>query len=152
MKSLEAELRRTFAAGRMRRFISAAACCLAAALAGCGPAGSPFPSAKVSGKVTLDGQPVEKGTINFMPVGGGQARADSDEIAAGAYAIDEAPLGKVRAYIMIPKKTGRMLPGTTSQVEEEINATPPKYLQGIEVEIAGDNDKLDFALISAKGN
>lgn len=51
--------------GAMTRFLSVASLLFAVALAGCGE--NPATLYPVTGKVTLDGQPVTKGTVGFIP-------------------------------------------------------------------------------------
>ena len=47
----------------------------------------------VSGSVTYEGQPIEKGSINFLPVDGKGASAGG-EIVAGKYEVAEVPPGQ----------------------------------------------------------
>lgn len=64
----------------MSRVLSAAvACCLVGMIVvGCGPKGPELGS--VTGKVTLDGNPVTNGLVTFVPVGGGRpATGKTDE-------------------------------------------------------------------------
>lgn len=129
-------------------------CCFSAVallLAGCGPAASPFPTARIGGVITLDGAPLATGNINFVPEGAGQARPTAVDFKNGTYAIDEAPLGKVRVFITSTQPTGKMIPGSSEPVPEVANVVPEAYRQGIVVEIAGDNDKLHFALTKDGG-
>ena len=58
-----------------------------AVLAGCG-SGDGLPRERVSGKVTLDGQPLPSGSIQFLPLGGGDAKKPA--LAAGATIVDGA--------------------------------------------------------------
>jgi len=55
---------------------------------GCGE-GDELPREAVSGTVTLDGKPLEKGTIQFAPVAGGQGAAveGGGMIESGKYSI-----------------------------------------------------------------
>jgi len=61
---------------------------LLAGLCGCGP-GDSLPRQEVSGNVTLDGQPLSDGSIEFQPVAtaGGPVVPGGGLIAAGAYRI-----------------------------------------------------------------
>jgi hypothetical protein len=43
----------------------------------------------IGGKVTLDGQPLARGTIRFLPAGDTQGPMAATEIIAGSYALDE---------------------------------------------------------------
>jgi hypothetical protein len=124
---------------------------LALPLAGCGPESSPFPTARVGGQITLDGAPLASGNISFVPEGAGQARPTAVDFTAGKYEIDEAPLGKVRVFITSTQPTGKMIPGSSEPIAEVANVVPEAYRQGIVVDIAGNNDKLDFALTKTGG-
>jgi hypothetical protein len=136
-----------------RPFMRHLACCslLLVFVAGCGPKASPFPTARVSGAITLDGAPIESGSINFMPEGASQSRPTATEFKSGQYELADAPIGKVRVTINSSRPTGKMVPGSSEPIPELENIIPEAYRQGIVVDIAGDNDKLDFALTKAGG-
>lgn len=69
---------------------------------GCGD-GSSLP--KVSGSVSVDGQPVDKGSISFIPVVG-QGPTTGAEILAGKY-TSLAPLGESKVEIRVPRVVGK---------------------------------------------
>lgn len=71
--------------GALGSFLSA----FALVVAGCG--GDGLTRGTVSGKVTLDGQPVANGTIVFTPTGGTKGPMAMAEIANGQYAITNNP-------------------------------------------------------------
>ena len=125
-----------------------AAIALSMLLIGCGPPKSPYPSAQVSGNITLDGMPLESGNIMFIPDGTGQSRPTAVDFAGGAYTLKDAPLGKVRVRIVSTKATGKMIPGSGREEPEIIDVVPARYRQGIEIDIAGNNDQLHFELTS----
>jgi hypothetical protein len=50
------------------------------------------PVSTISGAVTLDGKPLEQGTITFHPADG-KGTASSTEIADGRYSLDNVPAG-----------------------------------------------------------
>ncbi|MDG3003443.1 hypothetical protein [Paludisphaera mucosa] len=86
--------RRFFPAGPM------AAAGLALALAGCGETGDLLPREPVSGKVTIEGQPLAKGSILFRPAGGGTEAGG--EVAEGAFEVaraDGPPPGKYQVSV-----------------------------------------------------
>lgn len=116
-------------------------------LVGCG-GGSKFPTVKVSGKVTLDGQPLAKGSINVSPQGEGQD--DAAPIVNGAYTLTKAPKGKVKVYFSAVQETGKMLPGTSGSAEiaEVKNIIPDKYAAGVDQEITQSREDLNFELSS----
>jgi hypothetical protein len=62
------------------------------------------PRGTVIGKVTLDGQPVETGSIRFAAVDGKTPTAGA-QIKSGEYKA-EVPVGDVRIEITAPKKIG----------------------------------------------
>ncbi len=70
-------------------------------IAGCGPS-----SSTVSGKVTLDGQPLANGSISFTPEDGQTATAGA-AITNGAYTV-ELPPGKKRVEISATKVVGQV--------------------------------------------
>jgi len=89
----------------------------------------------VSGKVTLDGQPLAEGVITFVPTGSTQGPSAGAEIREGRYDIpaDTGPVvGEYRVEIRAQKKTGKMIevgspepPGT--KIELTVEALPAKY-------------------------
>jgi hypothetical protein len=127
-------------------------CCLiAVTLAGCTGDSSPFPTARVAGRITLDGALIESGNISMLPEGEAQARPTAVDFSSGQYTLGDAPLGKVRVFIIASRPTGRMVPGSSTEIPEVINIVPEAYRQGIVVDIAGDNNNLDFALTQHGG-
>lgn len=73
-------------------------------LVGCGRASGPQ-TAVVSGKITLNGAPLESGQINFVPGDGVGAPAGA-KISGGNYKAD-VPLGAKRVEIRAPKVVGQ---------------------------------------------
>jgi len=84
--------------------------------------------------VTLDGDPVDGGSIAFIPLGGGdQQRRVGAPIVSGRYAIPAekhlAP-GKYRVEIHWPRKTGRKVAipdDPPNMMDETIEVVPPKF-------------------------
>lgn len=79
---------------------------------GCG--GDPLGRQSLSGSVSFDGAPLDKGTINFSPIDTAAA-ATGGPIAAGKFAFERQkglPAGKYRVSINAPK------PGTGGTVVE----------------------------------
>ena len=123
-----------------------------AVVVGCG---APERSA-VSGKVLLDGQPVDGGDISFIPLDGNNSLAAGGKITAGSYSIpaDKGPgLGKHRVEIRWVKKTGMKMPpsGPIRTPRETVRQMiPAQYNSRSELTAqieAGDNEK-DFELQS----
>jgi len=116
-------------------------------LAGCGKE-SDGRSTRLKGRVTLDGAAIAEGTISFLPEKSGQSPPASARIADGYYDARAVPLGKVRVQITATRETGRMIPGSSQPVPEVLSIIPPKYAQGISIEVTGDNPQQDFPLTS----
>jgi hypothetical protein len=72
-----------------------------AVLAGC----ADNSMSQVNGKVTIDGQPIEKGAISFYPVDG-KTRTTGGEIKDGAYSV-QVPVGVMSVKISAPKVVGK---------------------------------------------
>jgi hypothetical protein len=96
-------------------------------LAGCGAA----TQASVSGKVTLDGAPLDDATISFVPTSGGQRSAAWSTIQAGQYTIAEkdglreGPYRvEIRALRSTGEKTNPIDPTLPAQSKE---ALPARY-------------------------
>jgi hypothetical protein len=87
---------------------------------GCGP--SPPPQYKVSGAVTLDGTPLDQGTIYFKTVSTGAI--ESIPIVAGRYE-GTAEAGERRIEIASIKVETKEADGMTSQIET--NLIPAAY-------------------------
>lgn len=117
----------------------------AAFLAGCDE--SEFPGATLKGMVTIDGNPVESGSLEFIPEQGGAGPAAGANIVEGFYTAQQVPLGKVRVFVRATRKTGRMVTDYSEAYEEEVSIVPPRYLSGEVIDVAGDGSR-DFALTS----
>ena len=128
--------------------LSAAAilCC------GCGQATNEHPTAKLAGHVTVDGQQIDDGQIQFIPLGKGpgSGQATDGAISQGSYAADRVPIGKVRVTFTAFKKTGRMINEGDHVFPELVSIIPDKYQQGMDIEVSGDNPSQDFALVSTQ--
>jgi len=96
-------------------------------LAGC----SDNRMAEVTGIVTVDGQPVEKGDISFFPVDGNGPTA-GDRIVNGKYLATKVPVGTMKVQIRVPKASGQKKQlyeskdGKESPVRDIIAETLPK--------------------------
>lgn len=123
--------------------------CLATALlaaTGCGGA----PRGAVTGNVTLDGQPVDGGTIIFTSPDPVHRAAGWTEIVAGQYSIPASrgpAVGPNRVEIRWPRKTGgkaRYNP-TADQMRE---AVPDRYNRDSELQadVKPGTNRFDFVL------
>lgn len=83
----------------LTRWALAAGVCL---VAGCGGEDK-LP--QVTGAVTINGKPVERGSISFIPIGG-QGPTTGAEIVAGKY-TSAAPPGESKVEIRVPRIVGK---------------------------------------------
>lgn len=116
------------------------AACLVGLFLGCNGDGLAYKAANVSGTVSLDNAPIEKGVINFISdeKTGGAAGEHSAEIEGGKFSAEKVPVGKVRMFIIASKETGKMIPGSSTDIPETVSIIPSHYSQGIEATISGD--------------
>jgi hypothetical protein len=108
----------------------------------------------LSGKVTYDGQPIDFGSISFMPAEG--QRVSGGLIENGAYAVPEekgANAGKYRVEIRWQKLTGNKKrdPDSGEMYDERKEALPPKFHSDseLEVEVTPEKTTFDFDLKSS---
>lgn len=99
---------------------------------GCGPTDSLNRQA-ISGTVTLDGQPLENGTIEMVPVDAGEGVASGANITDGSYEIPQEkglPPGKYTVRISAaagsPTKTSKAPPGE-GDVQPAEERIPARY-------------------------
>jgi len=102
-----------------RRFkspVALSAVVIAAFAIGCGSSGPEL--AKVHGRVTYRGKPIEQGTIVFFPMGETKGRQAGAKIVNGEYAINEngPVMGTYRVEIQAYRKTGRKVPDVMGDV------------------------------------
>src|SRR5262245_56909001 len=136
--------------------INQAALALAMALfvIGCGNSGR----SSVRGQVTLDNQPLEHGSISFIPSGGTQGPLTGAVITNGQYAIESAAgpmVGKYKVEIRAAKKTGRKVPqpppapaGRLMDEVEEAIPTPYNENSTLSREVKTGSNHFDFHLKS----
>jgi hypothetical protein len=110
-------------------------CWLAGALLclpGCSGSGPQL--AEVEGTVLLDGQPIDEGSIQFIPVEGTTGPGAGGVIKDGKYHIDRrkgVTVGKNRVELRAFRTTGRKVndpnapPG--GKTDERVQAFPPEY-------------------------
>jgi hypothetical protein len=105
----------------------------------------------IRGKITLDGEPVAKGSINFIPKDGKGATAGGI-ITDGTYTADGVSLGTMRVEIRSGKVVGQREvkgPGETDIVKEIIPTLFNEQSNLFE-EITSDKSEYDFALVTPK--
>lgn len=121
---------------------------LAVWVLGCGTGKSPYPTARLEGKVTLDDKPIPEGNLQFVPQGGSRAPVTGAPIVDGRYVADAVPCGQLRVLVTATQETGKMVKEYSTARPQVINLIPAKYRAGIPIEVTGDNTALDIALRS----
>jgi hypothetical protein len=126
------------------------------ALAGCsrrdydGPRRFPL-----AGKVTIDGEPVDFGSISFLPASEGGGRVSGGLIEKGSYAVPEeqgANAGKHRVEIRWRKLTGKKVrdPDSGEMYDERKEGLPTRFHAESELtaEVSAEQTTFDFDLKS----
>ncbi len=108
----------------------------------------------VTGRVTLDGQPLDGGAINFRPAPGLNANSSGGPITAGQFKLPAdrglAP-GKYLVTITAMRETGRTV--QDEQMGPVAETVPVQYKEAgsLEATVApGQKADFDFTLTSAK--
>ena len=122
-------------------------------LCGCGGTGG---RQSIEGTVTLDGQPLEKGQITFVPKQGTQGPTAGAEIAGGKFTIPAAGgtfSGKFRVEITASHATGKKVTDhfTGQLVDAYEQFIPAKYNTQSQLEAdvkAGAANRFEFAVTS----
>ena len=130
--------------------------CIAVALLGCSR--QEYSGAKrypLSGRVTYDGQPVDLGSISFLPIDGGEQRVSGGYIENGAYSVPEpqgANAGKYRVEIRWQKSTGKQIKDQHSgeSTDQRVEGLPAKFHTKSELtaDVSAKQTKFDFDLKS----
>jgi hypothetical protein len=127
---------------------------LAFACQGCGE-GATSDTAHLTGKVTLDGEPVPasaQGAITFQPAASNKGKAITVAIVNGAYDSKITPRGDVTAIVSLNMPTGKTYKSErTGQDVAELSPVTlsPEQSQGIALAVDGDEANHDFSLTSA---
>lgn len=105
----------------MTRFLqSLFVCVIASQLVGCGGAAR----GTVSGKVTLDGQPVTAGSVSFT--NGNSVDNESAAIQSdGTYSSTNVPTGEVRVSVYVPS-AGSAMPAGAPKLPPSVPADHPQ--------------------------
>lgn len=116
---------------------------------------SESPNCRVSGNVTLDGQPVADGMLMFIPAGQApELKTVSALIENGQYVV-ERPKGLLpgtyKVAVTSEQPSGKKIeadPGSGVMIDEFVQVIPEKYnaQSTLTAEIAGDRDDLNFEL------
>ena len=137
----------------MRRSL-AVAVALGLIAVGCGGSeGDKLPREPVSGKVKIDGQPLQDGAISFLPTDG-EGPAASSKIQKGDYAIQRAngPVpGPYRVLIYSPQPTGKKIDEEEERLPNDVYAEtiPGRYNAKSQLKVdikAGGDNSFDFEL------
>jgi hypothetical protein len=109
----------------------------------------------LSGKVSYDGEPVDAGTISFLPAGGADIRISGGEIVNGAYSVPQergANAGTYRVEIRWGKKTGKKYFDRDLQMEFDVRkeGLPPRFHEKSELtaDVSDAQTTFDFHLKS----
>lgn len=109
----------------------------------------------LSGSVTYDGEPIDLGTISFIPAGGDKQRVSGGMIEDGKFLVPEAAganAGTYRVEFHWGKKTGEKYYDVESRswVDDRREALPDKFHKNsdITVEVSKDKTVFDFDLKS----
>ena len=113
------------------------------AIVGC--TGAKFDRVTLTGTVTIDGEPIPHGTIDFQPQEQGQGPSATAPISAGKYAA-EVPLGKLKVFFHATRETGQMIDVFGKPQPETENIIPPAYQSGIEITVTAGETARDFSL------
>jgi hypothetical protein len=115
-----------------------------------GPAEPSYQSAKLAGQVTVDGQPIESGTIQFVPKDPGTGPITQALVKDGRYVADKVPIGKVTAIISA-SPAGPTEPVTSDYQPPKWVGIPSRYASGFPIEVKEDKSDQDFSM-SSKGS
>jgi hypothetical protein len=122
---------------------------LAVAMAGCG-SGRPV----MEGLVTLDGDPIAKGSIMLMPANG-KGQTAGTGIVGGRYRMEASP-GAMKVIINAPTKAGTMFDpapvDTPRMIDRYVERVPERYNAATELEVTvvPGRNTFDFALEGEK--
>ncbi|MDR2170362.1 MAG: hypothetical protein LBP59_09490 [Planctomycetaceae bacterium] len=123
-----------------------------------GCSGKTVKTVKVTGKITIDGNPIEQGSIKFMDVNG-EGAVGGGSISNGTY-VANVPVGKKKTLVLGTKLAGKEhliadVPDSSLVDKFEV-ITPPEYnsfeTTPLEAEIKTETNNLDFNLSSNFGN
>ncbi|WP_052299353.1 hypothetical protein [Rubinisphaera brasiliensis] len=135
------------------RLLLSFVCCvgLMVLMAGCGSANGPERAA-VSGTVTFNGDPIQTGSIQFVPVEGVVGKPVSAPISNGEFSLSsgEGPaVGMNKVVINATRKTGKQKKNIMGEMEDEIeDFIPARYnaQTELQVEISSDSNTETFEL------
>jgi hypothetical protein len=125
--------------------------CVGVLVAGCGPA-NPQGRMAISGRVTLEGQPLDQGSIQFTALEGDSGIGSGGVIQNGSYSIETEkglPPGKYRVRIFSGESAGAPadeMPGESSEAPRERIPAQYNTESTLEIEVAPGKTTFDFNL------
>ena len=109
----------------------------------------------VSGKVTLDGDPLDSGLISFRPAAGTSANSSGGQITAGSYELPASKGLKPGKYVVTVqafRKTGKMVEDPQMGMVAERERVKFKEAGPLEATVEhGGGNTFDFHLTTAGG-
>ena len=123
-------------------------------LIGCGQ--GPSSRASVAGKVTVDGKPLEEGSIVFVPTDGTTGPTAGGRIRNGNYTIGNKKgpvVGTARVEIRAVRETGRISTfGFDAGQKERVQYIPARYNEDsqLRADLKRGRNSLDFELIASE--
>ena len=132
------------------------ACVILLPLAGCGGSDR-LPTAKVSGTVTLDGNPLPKGRISFVPQDGSGRPASGQIAGDGSFVLgtyeesDGAVLGRHKVSLVAREERGALPPddgGAKSLIPESYGNVATS---GLAFDVTADGDNVFHIELSSQG-
>ncbi len=109
-----------------------------------------YPEGRVTGLITIDGDPAPKGAITFSPTAGASGPVVGTSVLDGRYRCEHVPIGKLNATFTLQAAEPRKFVDATG-VERSVpqDILPPAYREGIAVEVEAGENVRDFALESS---
>ncbi len=115
---------------------------------GCGgPAKPDYPTATLEGVVSIDGEVVQSGSLQFSPGKDVKGNVTQAQIVDGKFIAKDVPVGQVRVTFAITKQTGKMITEYSTPYPEVVSLVPAHYKDGIEY-TAADDHNVRFELTS----
>jgi hypothetical protein len=112
-----------------------------------------YPGVRLEGAVTVKGDPLAEGGIQFLVEGDktNGAPVVGGVIREGRYAVDGVPLGDVRVVLKSVRSTKPFPPGHVPTMQEImsqkfINMIPEKYREGIVIKVTEGQSVQDLKL------
>jgi hypothetical protein len=114
-------------------------------VSGCDRSRPSYATTRLEGAVTIAGNPVSEGRVQFMHEGANAQPAQAD-IVAGRYVCEQAPRGKVRVSFYIVRETGKTTQAYNRKIRSMVDLVPEKYRNGMDLNISGGSATQDFHL------